>query len=425
MIKEKIPAHLIAPLLFTQWIAKFCILFPIILLGQNLRNIMLSIVFGVLLWSFVVWVVKAGIKPGESYFNVIENQFGKKVTVVIGFTGLWYFIAHTAVFMKLWAALLQTYLLPDIPGTIMCALPMVVGITYLGGGIRFRARICKISGIILFMLTAILACLAGSTIDGDLSHMTIHSEELLRGGYEIFACMNGMFLPLLLGTASKRQKTGRSIRLAGCACAVIAGIFCVTAGFFYEPEKQWLLDFPAIEVMQRLRPFGINPGRLDIVLVLLLAVGLTMTVADGIWNVREIYNRLYAEAVEAYGARVVQWLPDVLRSRGNAVHTVEVPEVLPEIPYSMGAELYSTEFSIELSHFPKLKKYRSYGTKLSEKLSAKHIWWWILLLVIYILATGFRDAIAAVNFYRVYNMLILVPLMLGFYVVLGMRRGLF
>ncbi len=389
MDREQIPERGAKYLLLAEWPAKLCILLPVILAGLSLGDMVRSIALGVLLWCFAIGIVLRWVRPGQDLFSAIEMRAGKTTAAIFCTVSLWYFLAHTAVFARLWAELFRTYFMPFVPAAVLCVLPLAAGHVYLEKGLSFRVGVSRHAGIALLVLAAGLACLAGnevpvgayrSVVPRILPENAQAVHGVAGGACEVFLCLGGVFLPFLSGhlIAGQAADTGRApernediagarnmaVRRTGCICAAAAGAFCAASGFLLTARERWASDFPAIAAMRVLRPFGYNAGRLETVLALLLLAGLFMTAVGGLWYTQKCVGYLYTAGKTWYcGERV----PD-----GRTVARIRR---------------------------------------------------WLVLLAVYLLTAGFADAFSAITFYRAYNVQILVPVMLVFYAALSAKNS--
>ncbi len=609
MVRKRILGKGTTCLLLAGWTAKLCILFPLAFAGLSMGNAARGVVAGLLLWCLVLAAIQKWVRPGQDFFQMLETRAGRKPAVIVCAASLWYFLAHTAVFARLWAELLRAYLTPVVPAAVLCVLPLAAGLVVSGKSLDLQACSGRTVWIVLFGLFALLAALAvnevpagayrigepllagsaaermaGSGVYGSwvaalgartgIDRALRFADGFLPSAFELFACMGGMFLPLLAGypvsgqpgetpgfapesteygvhSAKKRgwnsvsgrgedsqqsRHVVRAFRLAGCVCAALAGAFCLASDVLLSAQERQAADFPVVEAMRWLSPLGINMGRLENVLVLLLLAGLAMTVVCGAWCVRRSFAYLYAAGAEFCRGRTMReirawlsgeragasgkigttenadlrtadaamiagksgsfWKPfgrndekatnadgglavgktgsfwRLFRrndekatnaggglvvgktgsfwkpSRGNDVKTTNADGGLaaengrPESSRNVSAQnfaarqgLFRTEFADELSKLPgrhgakyygiKMTKklpgalhgesIRAYGGKISDSLTAKRLWWWFTVLLLYVLVLGFADAFSALAFYRAYNMQILVPVMLVLY----------
>lgn len=497
MEKRMISEYRTVGLLCAEWMAGFCILFPVILTGRDLRTVVLSIVTGLLFWCLFVSVLKVWTGPGRGCLKQSEARSGGKLAVWLCFAGFCCFTAYTAVFIRLWSELAKIYFAPETLSPVLCAVPLAACAVLPGRRSRLRADVLCPTGAVLIVLTAVLAFLAVNVIPagsyravqtGRLTEETERIltggscsvgsvEDILRCGFEIFACMGGSLLPFLAGrfgtvggmesagfqavvgepavTAGPGKEyterrcspadgeftvtvgTGKgdmsgAVRFAGCICAVTAGAFCVAASFLLAPEDSWLFDFPALEALRETRPFGMDVGRLDTVFVLLMLAGLTATVAGGLWCVRQTYDYLYTAGAALYRERLsgrVSALPDIGaagRYRGRpAVQYVpaadddrryreEFSQEFSDTVSEKPAGTYRIKFTKRISGMTHALKTRFYGGQMPSDISLHQIGWWIVLLTVFAMAVGFRSAFTAIAFYRAFHIQLLVPVTAGF-----------
>lgn len=350
MEREQILTRKAGYLLLMEWIAGICIFLPVVLAGVSFENLVADVLAGVLLCCLVILAVQSRISPGRDFFRTLEEHVGRVAAVAVCVTGFWYFLAHTAVFARLWAELFRTYLTPAIPAAVLCVFPLAAGLAYLRKDLFFPF----------------------------LSGNIVYRQNEIRGQDQEEKTEES-------GIPKRQLRIGGAVRLAGFACAVLAGTFSVAACASLSRPERRAADFPAVEALRRIHPFGGAVGRLEILFVLLLLAGLVMTVAGGIWHAGRAFGYLYAVGIDFCRKKEVQ----DLRKR----------------------------FQRKLSRFPYAGKIICYGVRVSEGLSAVQISWWTIVLAVYVMAVRFVSAFAALTFYFAYNMQILVPAMLGMYMV--------
>ncbi len=441
--KETIPVRRSAGLPAAEWSARLCILFPFILMGRDLRTVVLSITAGLLFWCLSVSILQVRMRSGRSLAALSEGRCGRMAAVVACSAGFWYFLFHTAVFAKLWAELLRVNYAPQTMSAVLCVVPLAAGAVFPARGLRFRAGAGRALGAMLPVLAAVLAVSAADTVPAGAgealqaggaaaeaariltggAYPLGSTEDILRRGFEIFACMGGVFLPFLygfFGNAAAAKNAGTLSRdwtpfLTGCICAATAGVFCAAASRRIPLEESWRLDFPAAEALKGLRSFGVDAGRLDTVFLLLVLAGLALTVAGGLWHVRRMYDYLCeAGARAAHECAAHRHAANQCAAHQNAAHRSKPDRSAPD---RQAVNRYAGEPQGKFSGMFCAQRDRLYGRQTGQApdaLQLRRAGWRIVLLAVFLLAAGFRDAFSAIVFYRVYNVQLLVPLMTGF-----------
>ena len=240
--------------------------------------------------------------------------------------------------------------------------------------------------------------------------------------------------------------------LAGLAMTVVCGAWCVRRSFAYLYAAG--AEFCRGRTMREIRAWlsgeraGAS-GKIGTTENADLRTADAAMIAGKSGSFWKPFGRNDEKATNAGGGLVVGktgsfWKP----SRGNDVKTTNADGGLaaengrPESSRNVSAQnfaarqgLFRTEFADELSKLPgrhgakyygiKMTKklpgalhgesIRAYGGKISDSLTAKRLWWWFTVLLLYVLVLGFADAFSALAFYRAYNMQILVPVMLVLY----------
>lgn len=495
--KETIPVRRSSGLPAAEWSARLCILFPFILMGRDLRTVVLSITAGLLFWCLSVSILQVRMRSGRSLAALSEGRCGRMAAVVACSAGFWYFLFHTAVFAKLWAELLRVNYAPQTMSAVLCVVPLAAGAVFPARGLRFRAGAGRALGAMLPVLAAVLAVSAADTVPAGAgealqaggaaaeagriltggAYPLGSTEDILRRGFEIFACMGGAFLPFLYvftGNAAAAKNAGAMLRegeaaaaagmrkrrmsekdspaaaadagkesmeetglsaddtpaaaagsdkvhmghllcLTGCICAATAGVFCAAASRRIPLEESWRLDFPAAEALKGLRSFGVDAGRLDTVFLLLVLAGLALTVAGGLWHVRRMYDYLCeAGARAAHECAAHRHAANQCAAHQNAAHRSKPDRSAPD---RQAVNRYAGEPQGKFSGMFCAQRDRLYGRQTGQApdaLQLRRAGWRIVLLAVFLLAAGFRDAFSAIVFYRVYNVQLLVPLMTGF-----------
>lgn len=343
-----------------------------------------------------------GIHSVREFFPMLEERTGRRAASAACALCLWFFLAHTAVFARLWAELLRVYLASGALTTVLGILPILFGILYLrkarGSGIS--VRVCRVMEITLSVLSAVLVWLLGDrTPLGWLRDGASYPERF------------GVWFP---GIAPGRWEIAAALLLLITFLFAAAwGIRCVRASYEYlYPLCVEFYHGQAVRaVRERLR--GVHkklPG--------LLGAGAGTGADAG----ADVGADAKAQATES--ERFV-WENGMITETVKLCGT-EFADELAAVPEGRKSKFFGMKVTKKLSELPYAGTVSRYGERITAELTAAHIWWWVALLTIYALTVGFADAFAAVSFYRAYNLQILLPAMLLFFAAIAAiarRRG--
>lgn len=359
-------------LLFVEGLAGGCIMLPVILAGKSAGSGILCLVLGVIFWCFVMKLVMKWAETGK------DDR-----AMVLRFAGFWYFLAQAAVFINWWAELVHGYLLPVLPVSVLCLIPFLAGICLSRKKLRERAGFCRVIAPGLVTLMLLMIVVAGmSAAPFEYSAADPRMSDRIPGGiYEVFACMGGMFLPLLSGhiNSNRKAKAKRAVLWAGCTQMAVAGGFYLAIMTFWGSTETGGNGFVLLDMMYHVRTAGELGQCGGGLLSLILLVSITMGVAGAFWNLREICTKLCPE--------VLRFAEDIYRERRKGIAARECT-----------------------------------GSIAGRSEEITSVIWVTSVLLAYSAAAGFLDAQAAVCYYRAYNMQIIVSLMLLFYLVSAVRR---
>ena len=286
-------------LLIMDWLAKLCLLLPIFLTGRSLGTMVGCLVIGLLAWLWFSVLLARAAKDHEDFFDTVSRLGGRGSAWLVYLIGLLYFLSHTAVCMSFCADLAQTYMLPEVPLPALVILPLIAGLYLAYSGIEVRGRVSELLVPILlfFFLFMAAAAVPGMNLPENGQTLLKADRRLWAGGYEVFAAVGGMFLPVLAAyLPDKERDFGRSIRRAACWSVIPAGILLfITAGSF-GTEGMLVFRFPGIRVMSNVAVPGGFVQRWDILFLSLLLFSLAVSVASGFWYLNTIAERLWSEA---------------------------------------------------------------------------------------------------------------------------------
>lgn len=310
---------------------------------------------------------------------------------------------------------------------------------YGSGGLYVIAGAAVAGGMVL--LAALCAFGAASWTAGSTSVRDI--DSILRGSFEVFACLGGVSLPVLyrymeteneqegelMWNNQKNEKSRKpmrqqalcAVRRAGRFSLVLSGFVCAAAIAFYGSGGVSRILFPGVSMMGELRPAGILPQHPEQIFALLLFACTVATAASALCLMLRLTARLYP-AVAALLAELHPE-PDL-----PGVSTPEFPGTQPpEIPGMRPSEIPGTstpEFpGAQPSEIPETSAPESPGTQPPEILRAMpsgfsrtiRRFQWAVLAVVCLASAGFSSGLSAISYYRAWNMQLLVPLMLILY----------
>lgn len=324
-------------------------------------------------------------RPSQNVFGMIEERSGRTATAVFCTISLWYFLAHTAVFARLWTELLRAYLAPGALTAALCVLPILAGLIYLNRGRGFYLRAGRYLECLLFVLCASFVWLAGEQMPTG----TQMPAETLYGGTadsgRLGAMLHGIAAGLPEITAGGREIALALLLLAGLLLAVAGGIRCVRA----------VCDY-------------------------LLAAGEEFFRGQAFRRMRERFREVRKKAGGISGAKIGAntdaGISGTSVANGMITETQKLCQAELADELSVQPEYYGIRMEKKLSGLPDIGKIRFYGGKIAGELSATRISWWIVVLALYALTVGFADTVAVITFYRAYNLQILIPVLLALYV---------
>lgn len=461
-------------LLIMDWLAKLCLLLPIFLTGRSLGTMVGCLTIGLLAWLWFSVLLARAAKEHEDFFDTVSRLGGRGSAWLVYLIGLLYFLSHTAVCMSFCADLARTYLLPEVPLAALVLLPLIAGLYLAYSGIEVRGRVGEFLApiVLFFFLFMAAAAVPGMNLPENGQTLLKADRRFFAGGYEVFAAVGGMFLPVLAVYLPDKEKNfGKSIRRAACWSLIPAGILLfITAGSF-GTEGMLAFAFPGIRVMSNVAVPGGFIQRWDVLFLSLLLFSLAVSVGSGFWYLDTIAERLWNEAAEyrlacrRYRERTES---DSWEQRGNGGKkrkerfgkgtgisgreagsgrgTVSGSPAMPGQPAIVSAAIENAsglalhkwqqelaeefgadgtgmmEFSEEEQNEDKNEtREPSEEKKPNEGRSGLFILQGALAFAAFCAAGGFRSAESAVIYYRAYNLYVLTPVMLVVYLMLYFR----
>lgn len=310
---DRISIRQIKYLLIMEWTGRLCLILPVCLEGKNLGSVVFSIVLGAVSWCLTLPLLYGWQRDGESLFEGIVRVLGKWAAVVIYGAGYLFFLAQAAVFLNLCAQLAFFYLVPEVPVWLLGLLPLAAGIYLSSSGIEVRGRLCELIGPVAVTLMGMMIFWAafGMEAYGQEGTLVRLEDNLARGGFEVFACMGGMFTPLLGAYAARRSGGGnvwrsedkqdrktasqsgknairRAVRSAGLCSILLGGSLCAVAVASYGGNGIAAVDFPAVRVMSNVKIPGDFLQRWDVLFLGVLLTEIAVTVGGSFWYMKEI-----------------------------------------------------------------------------------------------------------------------------------------
>jgi len=309
---------------------------------------------------------------------------------------------------------------------------------YRSGGLCVIAGAAVAGGMVL--LAVLCASGAASWTAGSTAVRDI--DSILRGSFEVFACLGGVSLPVLyrymetengqegelMWNNQKNEKSRKpmrqqalcAVRRAGRLSLVLSGFVCAAAIAFYGSGGVSRILFPAVSMMGELRPTGILPQHPEQIFALLLFACTVAAAASALCLMLRLTARLYPVAAALLaGLRSESDLPGVSAPEFPETQPPEVPGTsTPEFP-----ETSMPEFpGAQPSEFPGTSAPESPGTRPPEILRMPsgfsrtvRRFQWAALAVVCLASAGFSSGLSAISYYRAWNMQLLVPLMLILY----------
>ncbi len=328
-------------------------------------------------------------RPARSPFQLLEERLGRMVATVFCAVCLWYLLAHTAVFARLWAELLRAYFAPGALTAALCVLPFLIGSVCSGRRRKTGCRVGRYLECILFVLCASLVWLAGEQIPV----RTLYDETVYSGRLD--AVFPGISAALPGIVAGDQEIVPALLLLAGLLIATAGGVRCVrtACGYLFAASEEFLHR----QVFHGMR--------------------------ERFWEVREKAEKMFDADTDAgmSGAPVANGMI----TETQKLYQAELADELSVQADGRKPKFYGIKTEKKLPGLPDIGKIRLYGGKIAGELNAARIGWWTVLLALYALTVGFADAFAAVTFYRAYNLQILIPVMLALYlyILLSPRFG--
>jgi hypothetical protein len=340
-----------------------------------------------LLVGLAVWWLFAGQLSGtrwedSDFFTLLSERLGSLTAWVVYVVGCFYFLSHIAVCLNLCASLAGTNLLPEVPLTILILLPLAAGIYLATSQVEARGRLGELLMPVLMVLLLVMIAAAaagiktgtGTDVQTDASWAAADmsaeagagtvlwsDESLAAGSFEVFACMGGMFLPILLSSVNEKEEkkgTGRLLRQAVSWSLIPAGLLLLVTAASFGVQGMSVFDFPAVRVMSNVTVPGGFLQRWDVLFLMLLILSLAFSVGSGFWYLHAIAGRLWRAMVPG-GSR---------------------------------------------------RRWETY------------LFWGLAAVLVFCVAAGFRDSLAAICYYRAFNLYLLTPLMIFVYLAFSLRK---
>ncbi len=320
-------------------------------------------------------------RPGRNFFQMLEERSGRMAAAAFCTVSLWYFLAHTAVFARIWAELLRAYLAHGARVAALCVLPILAGLVYLRRGGQ-KASAGRYSEAVLFVLSAGLLWLAGDRAsiglfrDGAADPLRLGALFPAIGGWEAAAAL---------------------LLLAGFFFAVAGGIRYTRAAcaYLYAAGAEFLHGQTIRDIRRRFEGYSAKTSE-----AFDADSGADTEPGRSAWE-----NGMITETVKLYRTEFA-----------------DEPAAQPD---GRKTKFYGIKRTKKMSALPYAGRIGLYGERIAGELTGSRIGWWAVLLTLYALMAGFADAFTAIAFYRAYNLQILVPVLLALYLymLLSQRFG--
>ena len=408
---QKISPRQMKSFLILDWLARLCLMLPVCLAGRSLGTMV-----GCLAAGFLFWVIFAGLivrvsEDEHDFFELLSRRIGTVGAWLVYIAGLFYFLVYTTVCINLCANLASVYLLPEVPLPVLAALPLAAGLYLAAGTVEIQGRLSELTVPVVLVLFLFMAALdaAGMNLVPGVEHRLLPDKRLAAGSYEVFACMGGMFLPVLLPCLSAKRNTVGLLRRAAAWSILPAGILLFITASSFGTAGMFQFEFPTVRVMSNVTVPGGFIQRWDVFFLMLLLFSLAFSVGSSLWALNEVTGRLWQEAAG------LKW-KIMLETGEKKWQTVSETEKQKWWEREGIAGGWQEELAGELTEFQK--------ERISADDNLPAVLWVIRGLIIFVIfwgAAGFRSPEAAINYYRAFNLYLLTPFMIFVYILLYFR----
>ena len=297
---HKISLRQVKYMVFMDILGILCILLPVYLQNETIGSMAVSLLAGLLVWLLFAGLLARGISSGRTPLEAVRKTAGPLTVFFLLAAAVVYLAAQAAVFLNLCAELAGTYLLPETPLPVLVLLPLAAGLFLARGGLEVRARTSEVLGpvvLVLFLIMGAGAALGIRNPGGTEDLLRIQDESLL-GGYEIFACAGGLFLPALTGHIKKEEegqekKTSRYLRAGGILGVLLSGILLLITALSFGSGGMQAIEFPAVRVMSSVSLPGGFLKRWDVIFLLLILFSMGLACGSAFWNLKESSRALW------------------------------------------------------------------------------------------------------------------------------------
>ncbi len=306
---EKISAKQLGRLLCLDWIAKFCILLPLLLKSLRGWEQITALAFGAV-WAYFYAVIlgKLAGRITRSFTGYLSERLGKYFACTAGILYFLYMLLNQ-VYLA-WAAgkICGLFLLPEMKETVIGILFLLAGLMTALGSIQKRARLAQcLYPVAAGMLVVMIAASAGSVKWENLRLPENPAlPGILSGSVCIFAAFSGMGIALYEIPYVNRKKEGernaagtqisRVIKKSLLYTAVFMTVlFVIMLGAFGEDELIFL-PFPALVLMSNVNIPGGFLQRWDIVFLSVLLLSLFAASGNGIYYMSRILREVFPMA---------------------------------------------------------------------------------------------------------------------------------
>ena len=324
---QKISTRQLQTLLITDWLGKVVLLLPASFQGASAWTILAGTVAGFALSElFLCLTVSVAAGGKKDFFFYVKARLGSGAALLLYLIYGVYFLCHGAIMLYLCGRIGGTYLLPEVGGSLLIALPAIVGYYLARSGMEVRGRISELLAFLIWwaFLLLLLFALPGVRPDHLSDGGGIAPGGLMSFGGIVFASFGGIgALPLVFPqvvTECGKEERLKSLKSAGGkALAMVALVLVITflMGYgLFGQEGMARLEWPVITVMSSTNLQGVFLQRWDVLLVGLLLFAMFLSAGTGVYYVSVAGETLGMKRKPAlYGAVGLAYLLAVFMNR--------------------------------------------------------------------------------------------------------------
>ena len=290
---HKISLRQLKYMVFMDIMGVLCILLPVYLQKATVGTMAVSLLAGFLAWQLLAGFLARRISRGKPLLEEIHKTAGSLAAFLVLAAAVVYLAAQSAVFLNLCGELAGTYLLPETPLPVLVLLPLAAGLLLARGGLEVRARTSEVLGPVILVLFLIMGAGAAFGIRnlGETEAVFRLQDQVFSGGYIIFACAGGFFLPALAGHIKEEEqgqekKAARYLRTGGALGMLLPGVLLLITALSFGNGGLGRMDFPAVRVMSSVSLPGGFLKRWDVVFLVLLLLSMGLACGSALWNLK-------------------------------------------------------------------------------------------------------------------------------------------